>query len=79
MTDTDLPGDHVDRIRAEWSRERSELDTTPIGVIGRLHRLALRLTAELETVYRRHGLGEGDFDVLSALRRVGAPFERRPS
>ena len=79
MTDTDLPGDHVDRIRAEWSRERPELDTTPIGVIGRLHRLALRLTAELETVYRRHGLGEGDFDVLSALRRVGSPYERRPS
>jgi DNA-binding MarR family transcriptional regulator len=71
--------DHVDRILAEWARERPDLDVSPIGVIGRLHRLALRLTVELETVYRRHGLGEGDFDVLAALRRAGAPFERRPS
>ena len=30
-------------------------------------------------VYRRHGLSEGDFDVLSALRRAGAPYERSPS
>jgi DNA-binding MarR family transcriptional regulator len=27
-------------------------------------------------VYRRHGLSEGDFNVLSALRRSGAPYER---
>lgn len=71
--------DRVDRIRAEWARERPELDVSPIEVIGRLHRLALRLTAELEPVFAAHGLGEGDFDVLSALRRAGEPFERRPS
>ena len=29
-------------------------------------------------VYERHGLGEGEFDVLAALRRTGAPFERAP-
>ena len=72
-------GDHVDRIRTEWARERPDLDVSPVEVIGRLHRLAAALTVELETVFRQHGLGEGDFDVLAALRRVGAPFERRPS
>jgi len=71
--------DRVDRIVAEWARERPELDVSPIEVIGRLHRLAMRLTAELEPVFAAHGLGEGDFDVLSALRRAGEPFERRPS
>jgi len=71
--------DHVDRILADWARERPDLDASPIGVIGRLHRLAIRITEELETVFRRHGLGEGDFDVLAALRRAGAPYERRPS
>jgi DNA-binding MarR family transcriptional regulator len=68
----------VARIQAEWARERPDLDVTPQGVIGRLHRLAAALTQELVTVYRRHGLGEGEFDVLAALRRAGAPYERAP-
>ncbi len=70
--------DHVARIQAEWARERPDVDTSPQGVIGRLHRLAAHLTEELTVVYRRHGLGEGDFDVLAALRRAGAPYERTP-
>ncbi|MDO9398177.1 MAG: MarR family transcriptional regulator [Herbiconiux sp.] len=70
--------DRVSRIQEEWRRERPDLDVTPQGVIGRLHRLAGRLTAELVEVYERHGLGEGEFDVLATLRRTGAPFERAP-
>lgn len=68
--------DHVARIQAEWARERPDVDVAPQGVIGRLHRLAGHLTEELMVVYRRHGLGEGDFDVLATLRRAGPPFER---
>jgi hypothetical protein len=49
--------------------------STP-GVIGRLHRLAARLTDELVAVYAEHGLTEGEFDVLATLRRAGAPYER---
>ncbi|MFB6888527.1 MarR family winged helix-turn-helix transcriptional regulator [Kitasatospora sp. NPDC056327] len=70
--------DHVALIQAEWRRERPDLDVSPQAVIGRLHRLAARLTEELCLVYARHGLGEGEFDVLAALRRAGAPFERAP-
>ena len=72
---TPLPDDRVDHIQEQWRRERPDLDPTPQGVIGRLHRLADRLHDELITVYREHGLGEGDFDVLASLRRTGAPFE----
>ncbi|WP_285777752.1 MarR family transcriptional regulator [Microtetraspora sp. NBRC 13810] len=72
------PLDHVARIQAEWHRERPDLDVSPQGVIGRLHRVAALLTEELCLVYRRHGLGEGEFDVLAALRRAGEPFERAP-
>jgi DNA-binding MarR family transcriptional regulator len=57
-------------------RERPELDVSPQGVIGRLHRLAAQLTEELVAVYRKHGLTEGEFDVLATLRRAGVPFER---
>ncbi|WP_256105426.1 MarR family winged helix-turn-helix transcriptional regulator [Streptomyces sp. ODS05-4] len=70
--------DRVARIQADWRRERPDVDVTPQGVIGRLHRLAGRLTEELSLVYRRYGLSEGEFDVLCALRRAGDPFERAP-
>ncbi|GAB1513280.1 MarR family winged helix-turn-helix transcriptional regulator [Actinophytocola sp. KF-1] len=70
--------DHVARIQAEWARERPDLDVSPQGVIGRLHRLANHLTEQLLVVYRRFGLGEGEFDVLATLRRAGPPFERAP-
>ncbi len=71
--------DRVDRIVAEWERERPDLDVSPQQLIGRLHRLAAALTTRLVPVYEAHGLGEGEFDVLCALRRAGAPYERQPA
>lgn len=70
--------DHVARIQAAWQAERPDLDVRPQGVIGRLHRIAARLTSELNLVYAQHGLTEGEFDVLAALRRAGTPYERAP-
>ncbi|SDT30103.1 MarR family winged helix-turn-helix transcriptional regulator [Microterricola viridarii] len=70
--------DRVAQIQQEWRRERPELDPSPMGVIGRIHRLGAYLSEEIVAVYKRHGLGEGEFDVLAALRRAGAPFERAP-
>jgi DNA-binding MarR family transcriptional regulator len=72
------PPDRVARIQQEWARERPEVDVRPQGVIGRLHRVAAYLTEELCAVYRRHGLNEGEFDVLAALRRAGPPYQRAP-
>jgi DNA-binding MarR family transcriptional regulator len=70
--------DHVDEILDQWARERPDLDASPIGLIGRLHRLADVLNAELRTVFAEEGLGDGDFDVLVTLRRHGAPYELTP-
>ncbi|MFF0345742.1 MarR family winged helix-turn-helix transcriptional regulator [Kribbella sp. NPDC004875] len=70
--------DHVARIQAEWRLERPDVDTGPQGVIGRLHRIANQLTGELTLLYGKYGLTEGEFDVLAALRRAGAPYERAP-
>jgi DNA-binding MarR family transcriptional regulator len=75
------PADPVDRvaeIQAQWRRERPDLDVSPQGLVGRLHRLGDLLRAELVTVYQRFGLGEGEFDVLAALRRQGAPYALAP-
>lgn len=71
--------DRVEGIQEEWRRERPDVDVTPQGVIGRLHRLAQALTLELEKVYAAHGLTEIDFDILCTLRRAGAPYARRPA
>jgi DNA-binding MarR family transcriptional regulator len=70
--------DRVDEIVAEWRRERPDLDPSPIEIIGRIHRLGDALRERLVAVYRQYGLGEGEFDVLAALRRAGEPFERAP-
>ncbi|MDH2428307.1 MarR family transcriptional regulator [Sphaerisporangium sp. TRM90804] len=70
--------DRVAQVQQAWARERPDVDVSPLGVIGRLHRVAGHLTEQLCVVYRRFGLSEGEFDVLATLRRAGAPFERAP-
>ena len=64
--------DSVDRILANWRRERPDLDVAPMALYGRLVRLADYLAREIEPVYARFGLGGGKFDVLATLRRSGA-------
>lgn len=71
-----VESDRVDRILAEWRRERPDADTTPMAIIGRVHRLADVLDSALAANFARFGLTRGEFDVLAALRRAGAPFER---
>jgi DNA-binding MarR family transcriptional regulator len=71
--------DGVDLILEQWRRERPDLDASPIGVIGRVSRLARELEQRLEVVYREHGLEPGWHDVLATLRRTGAPNRLRPT
>ncbi|WP_438352312.1 MarR family winged helix-turn-helix transcriptional regulator [Microbacterium sp. CJ88] len=68
--------DRVAAIQAEWHRERPDLDPSPMGVIGRLHRTGDALMERLTVNYRTFGLAEGEFDLLATLRRAGAPYER---
>lgn len=70
MSDHDRVGTFVE----QWRRERPDLDPSPMAVIGRMRRISDDFTSELIENYRRYGLGEGEFDVLCALRRAGAPF-----
>jgi DNA-binding MarR family transcriptional regulator len=71
--------DGVDAIIEQWRRERPEIDHAPIGVVGRISRLAGEIEARLEAVYREHGLEPGWHDVLATLRRTGPPYQLRPS
>jgi DNA-binding MarR family transcriptional regulator len=75
MADTD----GVDVILEQWRRERPDLDTSPIGVIGRISRLSREIERRLEPVYAAYGLEPGWYDVLATLRRAGPPYRVRPT
>lgn len=75
---SDAP-DHIDRIVAQWRRERPDLDVTALGTLGRLFRVATLAETELARGLASHGLQPGWFDLLAALRRAGAPYELNPS
>ena len=70
--------DEVDRIVAAWRRERPDLDVAPLTVLSRITRLARHLDLARRSAFARHGLETWEFDVLSALRREGAPYRLSP-
>jgi hypothetical protein len=47
--------DHVQHVLEQWRREAPELDRSPMGVVGRISRLAQLLQVELERVFAAHG------------------------
>lgn len=71
--------DAVDKILAQWNRERPDLDVGPMGLLGRLSRLRNHVSREVEAEFARHGLNLSSFDVLATLRRSGAPYRLSPS
>src|SRR3954468_676433 len=71
--------DDVDAIIDQWRKVRPELEPSPIGIVGRVSRLARELEQRLEPVYREHGLEPGWHDVLATLRRSGPPLALRPT
>lgn len=70
--------DEVDRIVAAWGRERPDLDAAPLQVFSRISRLSRHLELARRGAFARHGLETWSFDVLSALRRAGEPYELTP-
>jgi DNA-binding MarR family transcriptional regulator len=70
--------DEVDRIVAAWRTVRPDLDVTPLQVFSRISRLARHLDRDRAAAFITHGLDPWEFDVLSALRRAGPPFELSP-
>lgn len=70
--------DPVDRIVLQWRRERPDLDPSPMGIFGRIYRIARLMGDRMEEVYGARGLGRGEFDVLATLRRAGEPYTLSP-
>jgi DNA-binding MarR family transcriptional regulator len=66
--------DHVDAILQQWAHEYPYVDTSPMGVIGRIWRLSRHLEQRVQAVLAQFECSLPDFDVLATLRRSGPPY-----
>jgi Transcriptional regulators len=71
--------DAVDLILEQWTRERPDLDCSPMGIIGRITQLQREVHLAQRATFARHGLDAPSFDVLAALRRAGTPYQLTPT
>jgi DNA-binding MarR family transcriptional regulator len=69
-------GDQVDQLLADWKAERPELEYSSLGVVVRIQLLGKLLQRSAEAALRPLKLKLWEYDVLSALRRKGQPFEQ---
>ena len=70
--------DEVDDLIAAWRQQRPDLDVAPLQVLSRVSRLARHLDIARRGAFAAHDLESWEFDVLSALRRSGPPFQLTP-
>jgi DNA-binding MarR family transcriptional regulator len=70
--------DEVDDLVAAWRAERPDLDVEPLEVLSRVSRLARHLDRARRAAFAGRGLEPWEFDVLSALRRQGPPYQLSP-
>ncbi len=70
--------DEVDDLVAAWRAQRPDLDIEPMQVLSRISRLARHLDIARRGAFADHALETWEFDVLSALRRQGPPFQLTP-
>ncbi|EFL00485.1 MULTISPECIES: MarR family transcriptional regulator [unclassified Streptomyces] len=70
--------DEVDRLVAAWRRERPDLDVEPLEVLSRVSRLARHLDRARRLAFAELHLETWEFDVLTALRRAGQPYQLSP-
>jgi DNA-binding MarR family transcriptional regulator len=67
--------DAIDDILEQWLEERPELDTDSLGVVIRVMSLYRTFRRQATDALEPLGLELFEYDVLSALRRQGKPFE----
>lgn len=62
--------DEVDLLIDSWSGRLASVDLTPLDVMSRLRRAASALDEVRHGVFKELRLGDGEFEVLAALRRI---------
>ncbi|QYJ86676.1 MarR family transcriptional regulator [Shewanella mesophila] len=71
--------DDVDNLVAQWAKEKPQLDTVPMAILGRMMRLFKHIEADISACHKQFGLTMGEFDVLATIRRNGEPYSLTPS
>ena len=72
--------DRAAKAIEQWTRERPDLDVSPMAVLGRLNEASSLIARErLVPLFARFGLQAGEFDVLATLRRSGQPYALTPT
>lgn len=67
--------DPVDKLLTQWAQERPELDCSSLSVVVRVLFLAKVFRQSAERALAPLNLKLWEYDVLSALRRQGPPFQ----
>jgi DNA-binding MarR family transcriptional regulator len=70
--------DQVDLIVAQWNSACPDRDVDAMHIFSRLFRLSTLAQRDVERSFRALGLSLGEFDVLAALYRSGAPHVLNP-
>ena len=71
--------DHVAELAEQWARQRPELETEALQIAARVFRLQRALSRTTAARLKQLSLNEGEFSVLSALRRTEPPHELTPT
>lgn len=71
--------DAIDRVVEQWAKQKPELDTDPMAMMGRLMRIAKYMETKVADLHKKYDLKLGEFDVLATLRRSGKPYRLTPS
>jgi DNA-binding MarR family transcriptional regulator len=71
--------DRVDHVIEQWRRERPDLDPSAKAVTGRVVRAGDLIRRRMSEALAPLGVRDGDYGLLSALRRAGDPFELSPT
>ena len=78
MNNLEVERDEVDELVEAWRRERVDLDLAPVEVFSRIGRLARLLDQARREAFAAHAIEIWEFDVLSAVRRAGHPYQLTP-
>jgi len=72
--------DRADVAIDQWARERPDLPSLPMALLGRLSEASERVLRDhLNPLFAEAGLQPGEFDVLATLRRSGDPYMLSPT
>ncbi|KAB7610203.1 MarR family transcriptional regulator [Amylibacter sp. SFDW26] len=71
--------DEIEKIRNQWAKQRPDINTEPMELIGRLLRISHHFSSQMGTTFSAHGLTGADFDVLATLLRSGKPHALSPN